>query len=76
VDAGIARRHEGTGLGLPLAQRLTELHGGSLRIASERGRGTRMVVELPASRVLSERVAPTVAGLSRAVAHRPIIAVG
>ena len=76
VDAGTARRREGTGLGLPLAQRLTELHGGSLRIASERGRGTRMVVELPASRVLSERVAPIVAGLARAVAHRPMIAAG
>jgi signal transduction histidine kinase len=76
VDAGAARRREGTGLGLPLAQRLTELHGGSLRIASERGRGTRMVVELPASRVLSERVAPIVAGFSRAVAHRPMIAAG
>ena len=31
VDAGTARRREGTGLGLPLAQRLTERHGGSLR---------------------------------------------
>lgn len=76
VDAGTARRREGTGLGLPLAQRLTELHGGSLRIASERGRGTRMVVELPASRVLSERVAPIVAELARVVAHRPIVAAG
>jgi len=76
VDAGTTRRREGTGLGLPLAQRLTELHGGSLRIASERGRGTRMVVELPASRVSSDRLAPLVAGLSRAVAHRPMIAVG
>jgi two-component system cell cycle sensor histidine kinase PleC len=76
VDAGAARRREGTGLGLPLAQRLTELHGGSLRIASERGRGTRMVVELPASRVLNERVASIVAGLARAAAHRPIIAAG
>jgi PAS domain S-box-containing protein len=76
VDAGAARRREGTGLGLPLAQRLTELHGGSLRIASERGRGTRMVVELPASRVLSERVAPIVPEITRAVAHRPMIAAG
>jgi PAS domain S-box-containing protein len=76
VDAGTARRREGTGLGLPLAQRLAELHGGSLRIASERGRGTRMIVELPASWVLTERVAPIVAGLARAVEHRPIVAVG
>jgi two-component system, cell cycle sensor histidine kinase PleC len=76
VDAGTTRRREGTGLGLPLAQRLTELHGGSLRIASERGLGTRMVVKLPASRVLSDRLAPVVTGLSRAVAHPPMFAAG
>jgi hypothetical protein len=35
-----------------------------------------MVVELPASRVLSERVAPIVAGLARAVERRPMIAAG
>src|SRR4029077_10680408 len=40
VDAGHTRRYEGTGLGLPLARRLAELHGGSLQISSEKGRGT------------------------------------
>jgi PAS domain S-box-containing protein len=52
VDCGLARRREGTGLGLPLARRLTELHGGAFSIASEKGRGTRVVVALPASRVV------------------------
>ena len=42
VDTGLARNREGTGLGLPLARRLTELHGGALEIDSERGRGTRI----------------------------------
>ena len=50
VEAGHNRRHEGTGLGLPLARRLAELHGGSLRISSEKGRGTTVIVALPASR--------------------------
>ena len=54
VDGGLARRHEGTGLGLPIARRLIELHGGSLSISSEKGRGTTVVVELPASRVIAE----------------------
>jgi len=48
VDAGIARRHEGTGLGLPLARRLTELHGGSFRIESRKGHGTTVTLTLPA----------------------------
>jgi PAS domain S-box-containing protein len=53
VDARLARTHEGTGLGLPLARRLAELHGGSLRIESEKGRGTTVTLVLPASRVVT-----------------------
>jgi PAS domain S-box-containing protein len=52
VDARLAREHEGTGLGLPLARRLAELHGGSLHIDSEKGRGTSVTVMLPVSRVM------------------------
>ena len=51
VDGNLDRRHEGTGLGLPLARCLAELHGGSLDIASEKGRGTRVTLILPGSRV-------------------------
>ncbi|MCS0634827.1 ATP-binding protein [Streptomyces sp. LP05-1] len=38
----------GTGLGLPYARRLTELLGGRLRLSSEPGAGTEVVIELPA----------------------------
>lgn len=54
VDAGVDRRHQGTGLGLPLARSLAELHGGSLHIDSEKGRGTTVTVTLPARRILPD----------------------
>jgi PAS domain S-box-containing protein len=57
VDAGHTRRHEGTGLGLPLARRLAELHGGSLRLSSTKGLGTIATLTLPASRVVVEMAA-------------------
>jgi signal transduction histidine kinase len=47
VDDAFVRRQEGTGLGLPLARRLAELHGGSLSMTSEKGRGTTVTVVLP-----------------------------
>jgi PAS domain S-box-containing protein len=50
VDASHTRQHEGTGLGLPLARRLAELHGGSLHVSSQKGVGTTVSVMLPASR--------------------------
>jgi nitrogen fixation/metabolism regulation signal transduction histidine kinase len=43
---------EGTGLGLPLAKSLIELHGGSLDIASSPGVGTTVSIRLPRERVL------------------------
>ncbi len=50
VDNAFSRKHQGTGLGLPLAQRLIELHGGRLAIASVKGSGTTISVYLPLDR--------------------------
>jgi len=47
VDASMGRRRQGTGLGLPLARRLTVLHGGKLIVHSEPGLGTQVTVSLP-----------------------------
>jgi len=47
VENSLARRHAGTGLGLPLAKRLTELHGGVFEITSAKGVGTTVQVRLP-----------------------------
>jgi signal transduction histidine kinase len=51
VDNALSRTFEGTGLGLPLASRLAELHGGRLELTSIKGRGTAARVTLPAWRV-------------------------
>jgi PAS domain S-box-containing protein len=53
VDSSLSRRYEGTGLGLPLAKALTELHDGRLELDSTIGAGTRIRVHLPAKRVLA-----------------------
>ena len=41
----------GTGLGLPLAKAMTELHGGSLSLESEFGKGTTVTIEMPEERI-------------------------
>ena len=47
VDASHARWREGTGLGLPIARALVQLHGGELSIRSEKGKGTAVEVRIP-----------------------------
>jgi signal transduction histidine kinase len=44
--------HEGTGLGLPLSQKLMELHGGTLEIESELGVGTVVTITFPTERTV------------------------
>lgn len=50
LDAGIDRTHEGSGLGLALAQKLANLHGGEIRVTSKLGEGSRFCVSLPQAR--------------------------
>ncbi len=52
VDSKLSRKYEGTGLGLPLARRLIELHGGRLEIASQPDSGTTADVFVPADRIV------------------------
>jgi signal transduction histidine kinase len=47
VDSRLARRYEGTGLGLPLSKALVQLHGGTITIDSTPGKGTTVIVTLP-----------------------------
>lgn len=55
VDSRISRKYEGTGLGLPLARQLTELHGGTLTLDSAVNEGTVVTITLPASRIVTRR---------------------
>ena len=55
IDSKLARKFEGTGLGLPLTKRLVELHGGIMKIVSEVAEGTTVSVFLPASRVIEDQ---------------------
>jgi signal transduction histidine kinase len=61
------RKHDGTGLGLPLAIGLTELHDGTLTIHSTKGVGTTVTVAFPRER--SQSVPGTISSVIRAVAQ-------
>jgi signal transduction histidine kinase len=61
LDDGLTRRYQGAGLGLHLARAVVEGHGGTLRLSSRVGEGTRVEIRLPADRVIqSSGIAVTV----------------
>ncbi len=61
VDNIRSRHYPGTGLGLPIAKKIIELHGGEVGLESELAEGTKITLRLPASRVLG---APGPAGIA------------
>ena len=65
VESKIRRKQEGTGLGLPLARQLVELHGGNLTIESKINVGTTVTILLPRSRMIAP---PPRSGTAGAVA--------
>ena len=51
---------QGTGLGLPLAKAMIDLHGGTLSLESDSGQGTTVFVDMPAFRVIPRKVKASV----------------
>lgn len=67
LDGSATRTHGGTGLGLSITKKLVELHGGSIRVESEPGRGTSFIFTVP----VTSRSAPDASG--RASSPRLVI---
>ena len=51
-----SRPFDGTGLGLPLAKSLVELHGGSMSLESQPGKGTTVTVRFPPERTVLDSI--------------------
>jgi signal transduction histidine kinase len=50
---GLSRKYGGSGLGLSICRNLVELHGGTIALASEPGKGTTATVHLPPGRIIA-----------------------
>lgn len=57
IESALSRKHQGTGLGLPLTKALVELHGGVLDLQSKLGEGTTVTLIFPSDRVLAQKSA-------------------
>ena len=56
IDKSLSRNTEGTGVGLSLVKSIVELHGGSIYVESEFGKGSKFTVILPSGKVLNENM--------------------
>lgn len=54
LDSSLTRKHGGTGLGLYITKQLIELHGGTIIVESELGKGSRFIFTLPISLAITD----------------------
>ena len=71
IDSRLARRYEGTGLGLTLVERLAKLHGGRVSVASKIGEGSCFSVHLPYYPVSAINPAPKTSPGSETEVNNP-----
>jgi signal transduction histidine kinase len=50
LNNSLTRKHKGTGLGLVLSRKLAQLHGGDIKLISEKGKGSCFILEIPLRR--------------------------
>jgi PAS domain S-box-containing protein len=62
IDSSLARKYEGSGLGLPLTKELAELHGASLSIESAPGKGTSVTIFFPRASIVGAAGRQAIAG--------------
>ena len=65
IDSDLNRKYAGTGLGLPLAKELAEMHGGSLKLDSKLGAGTTVAVSFPSDRSVQKIPEPELPTVSQ-----------
>ncbi len=74
LDETHATRYDGTGLGLAIVQRLVGLVGGRIRASSEVGKGSRFVIELPATGAAARGLQLDNPGKVLVVTSQPLLA--
>lgn len=47
LNNALTRKHKGTGLGLVLSRKLAQLHGGDIKLISQKGKGSSFILEIP-----------------------------
>ncbi len=74
VDRSLERAQAGLGVGLTLAQRLVELHGGQVEVKSAgSGKGSEFIVRLPLSPLDPDQIPPSAAGDHAPAAMRRVL---
>jgi len=72
IDSGLARKFEGTGLGLAMVKLIAELHGGTVAAQSAVGEGSCFTVWLPLRAPEEARLEPSLASPIEPRAGQPV----